>query len=352
VSATAATSADELCAAARVAFDRARSAAGGDDVDLRIGHQPVRLSLAGPALKDTVERALASSDVGRSAVPALTIRAWDAVSTGVPLDIAPAVVDQTGRLGLVESLCDERHRVVLGSAVTIVDLNATEVIYHVPEPSRVAYWELAHPARVAFAAWAPSVGLRMCHGAAVGRREGGVLVVGSGGSGKSTIALTCLKAGLLCAGDDYVLVRGGPAPRAFGLYATTLLQHDHAEQHPALMDQPSLIEATREREPAGKALAFATPGGFAVDFPLTAVLVPRVTASEHPRLRRIGPAVALRALAPSTVLQLGSFDATALASLSALCRSLPCFELELGRDLAGVPMVVEEAIAAASRERR
>ena len=121
-------------------------------------------------------------------------------------------------------MCDERFRVALSSAVAVLDRVRGEAIYHTADAQRLPYWELAHPARLVFSAWSETAQLGMCHAAAVGDGDVGLLVVGSGGAGKSTVALTCLNAGLRCAGDDYVLLETTSGPIAHSLYTSTLLR--------------------------------------------------------------------------------------------------------------------------------
>ena len=65
-------------------------------------------------------------------------------------------------------------------------------------------------------------GRHLVHGAAVGDEQSGVLLVGTGGIGKSTTALRCLAAGMRFLGDDWVAIAADP-PRAYTLYSTAKL---------------------------------------------------------------------------------------------------------------------------------
>ena len=82
-----------------------------------------------------------------------------------------------------------------------------------------------------------------CTAAAVGQAAGGVLLVGAGGSGKSTCALSCLTSDLLYAGDDYVAVELRPEPRVLSLFCSGKLEPDHA----ALLPASSVSELRRRR---------------------------------------------------------------------------------------------------------
>jgi hypothetical protein len=90
----------------------------------------------------------------------------------------------------------------------------------------------------------------------------------------------------------------------------------------------------RGREPAGKTLLDL--GGDEVRWagatPLCAIVLPRVApATGEPE--PISPAVALRALAPSSLFQLGADAPERFAACVALSRALPAFRLDVGPDL-------------------
>src|SRR4029077_10365864 len=96
------------------------------------------------------------------------------------------------------------------------------------------FWEPAAPFRQVFHWWLPDRGALLLHAAAVGRTEGGVLLVGAGGSGKSTCALSCLTSDLLFAGDDYVAVELRPEPRVLSIFSSGKLERGHSALLPHL----------------------------------------------------------------------------------------------------------------------
>ena len=57
------------------------------------------------------------------------------------------------------------------------------------------------------------MGLVLLHAAAVGDADGVVLLVGNGGSGKSTTSVVCSQAGLGFLADDFCLLEPGTLPR-------------------------------------------------------------------------------------------------------------------------------------------
>jgi hypothetical protein len=341
-------------------FAQARETPGACVRHVRIAGRPVRLELAGREMPDVLSRALAAEPMMGSAPEhsALRLRAWDAdgvrpISEELWNALAP------GPLGLVDALEPHGLRLVLdpaGGLVAGLDLARGEGLYWAAEPQRLAYWELAHPARLLFAAWAEAQGMHMCHAAAVGENGAGLLLVGRGGSGKSTSALACLRDGMSCAGDDYVLVEGidaaHGAPHVHSLYASTLLHLEHAQRHAELM--PHIDNASEIAARGDKAVMFADgsagermTGGFG----LVAVAVPMLADARDTEARACSPGRALRALAPSTMLQLGA-DSAALRAMAALCRRLPCVELALGRDVTRIPDAVRRVLTAAGTEAR
>ena len=89
------------------------------------------------------------------------------------------------------------------------------------------YWDQASPIRQILFWWLDSRDCIQVHGGAVGLESGGVLLVGKGGSGKSTVALSSLASELLYAGDDYVAVKPSPSPWVYSLYNSGKLEPHH-----------------------------------------------------------------------------------------------------------------------------
>jgi hypothetical protein len=229
------TKARELLAAALDNFAAARDRAVHRDAAHTLGGRLVRFSFAGDGFAEIFARTLAGRiagalSEGEPAAPvALTVHAWDGESGAAPVVSESWRGQRLGPLGIREDLSDGRYHVsmdVHGALLSILDTTDRVAVLYAPDTTLLPYWEHAHPARTMFAAWARSEGLVMCHAAAAGPDDGSVLLVGPSGSGKSTTALSCRRAGMHYAGDDYVLVHPGPPAVVHPLYTSALLDFE------------------------------------------------------------------------------------------------------------------------------
>ena len=87
------------------------------------------------------------------------------------------------------------------------------------------------------------------------------------------------------------------------LYNSAKLNSDHVQRFPALLPKIANPEQIAEE----KALLFVNehyPSKVATRLPVRAILLPRVTGLAETRLKRVSVAMALAALAPSTIFQL------------------------------------------------
>ena len=201
------------------------------------------------------------------------------------------------------------------------------------------YWEVGSPFRFLLHEWFAARGLQYVHGAAVGTEKGGVLLVGKGGSGKSTTALLCAAAGMQYAGDDYCLIEPARA-WAHSLYNTGKLKgpEDYARlpQLKGLSTNPDSFE----RGGDGKGVYFLDaiwPDRVVAGMPLRAIVVPRVTGQAASSVEPCSAFDALVAMLPSTVAQLPAATNEDCDRMVALAEKLPTYLLHLGTDIHGIP---------------
>jgi len=326
------------------AFDAAARAAGLVERRIDLGGTALVVRAAGPVMAEAVLSALAFARPVDPGMPVFaTVSSWDsATSRTAPLR-SPWPATAFGPRSLVAGWETGDHLAQFDLATgtaRLFDGPARHAFAWTQDAALLPYWERSFPFRQILHWAAIGTPLQPVHAGAVGRADGGVLVTGPSGSGKTTTTIACWLSGLLgYAGDDYVLVDTGPRPRAIGLYTTAKFTEDSFARFPALRG--------RERNPVRngdeKALVYVSdvaPERLVPEFPLRAVLIPRVTGRPESRLVPVEPGAAVRALVPTTVAQLLGSSAETVAKLGRLCRALPCYRLDCGTDLAAIPPLV------------
>jgi hypothetical protein len=330
-------------------FNSSQQVTGPVERSYIIGGYRIRLSFSGPALL-SLTRALEHLAIDDHSTPDLTICLWDSESTGQRMIPRPWQEDDFLARGVIQGYNTERIHTAFqhgSGAVSVLDKERNLAVFWAPD-SNLPYWEHGSPLRTILHWWFLSQGLQLVHAAAVGNSSGGVLIGGKGGTGKSTTALACLVSNLSYVGDDYTLLGLESGPVVHSLYNSAKLNSDHVKRFPALL--PKI--ANPERLAEEKALLFVNehyPSKVATRLPVKAILLPRVTGLAETQLRRVSVAMALAALAPSTIFQLPRAGSEAFKFLVTFARELPCFSLEVGTDLSTIPPVIEGLLAEIDR---
>jgi hypothetical protein len=332
------------------------TAAGGtvEERTFRIGGALVRVSsIAG----QDCQRMLAALAHLAAAVPEahfadLTIRLWNL--TAPPR--APLLADLFQRLrDNWETVCGPRGEVLelQGTTVSAIYNAGPDILSVVDLPRGTAwflklddepmpYWEIGSPFRFALHRWFASRGSQYIHAAAVGDARGAVLLVGAGGSGKSTTSMLCAAAGMHFAGDDYCLADPGQG-WVHSLYGTgKLLGEDDLERFPMLRGRATNPDGF-ERGGDGKAVVMLTdvwPDRMVSGLPIRAVAIPRITGRPDTTIAPATAAEAIVALLPSTVGQLPEADQGDCDRLAALLRPLPAFTVHLGTAPGGITRAI------------
>jgi hypothetical protein len=326
-------------------FESSQQQTGAVERDFIIGGRRIRLNFAGTALLP-LTRALEHLAADNDATPDLTICLWDSESTGQAMVQRPWQEDDFLARGVIQGYNTERIYTAFqhgSGAVNVLDVERNLAVFWAPD-SRLPYWEYGSPLRSILHWWLLSRGLQLVHAAAVGNANGGVLIGGKGGSGKSTTALTCLDSNLSYVGDDYTLLALDSGPVVHSLYNSAKLNSDHVQRFPTLL--PKI--ANPERLAEEKALLFVNehyPSKVANQLPVRAMLVPRVTGLPETRWKRASVAMTLAALAPSTIFQLPRAGNEAFKFLAAFARQLPCYSLEVGTNFSTSPLAIEQLLA-------
>ncbi len=224
-----------------------------------------------------------------------------------------------------------------------LDRVARRAFYWAPDGLELPGWARTQPILRLLHAWAQSASLHILHAGCIGRNGRGVLLAGPGGSGKSTLSLSGLVHGLDYVGDDYVGVidqqdvhqdvrqdmDGAPFAGADRFVAAPLYRFakltaaNLAARLPAL--ESRVVESFRGWNDK---LVISVDGE--TSLAIAAIVLPRIVANASAGgPTPIGPGRALRALAPSSILQLPGYEKDDLAFMSRLTANLPAYELEV-----------------------
>lgn len=335
---------------------RASSAVGGTiERNYRFGTEVVRLRFAGGALVDALTPAVAHLATDADVAADITVELWDSESTGA--DLSPLITMMRERIAYDHyQFLSPRHEVLAISndrvpatldqwsgAFSLFDRQRAHGVYWVESSALIPYFERAAPLRTLLS-WALSDrGIESVHAAAVGSVDGGVLLAGRGGSGKSSTALACLAAGMGHLADDYCLI--GDGPRAYSMYGVAKVN--------GLVDlqrMPQFLPHVVNPESSGSEklvlhLGLSHPESLVESFPIVAVVVPKVVEQPRSELRPTSAASALRALGPTTLLQRPGSGERTLRAMSELVQGVPCLELRLGTDSSDVPALLAGLLA-------
>jgi hypothetical protein len=322
----------------------ARARGGGVERHLSIWGMPVRLRFASDSTADVLGRAFEHLERDKESSPALTLHVWDAATTrtGRPAFAPPSAGPEdrdpsaAGASYFFESAEYRALHQPASDSLSVLARAGDMGWFWVPDARELPYWDYTAPFRHLLAWWLSRRGCRLVHAAAVGDDRGGVLLVGRGGSGKSTASLSVLfDDRLRFAGDDYVAIGAGDDHvRAHSLYSFAKLHWRDLARLPQLAS--AISNGGRRDEKAVFHVYANFPDRCTNGFPLRAVVVPRVKGGAT-RVGSSNHAKAVAALAPSTIFQIYPPAPDALAQIAGIVRALPTFSLELGADVEAIP---------------
>jgi len=331
------------------AFERAEEVANGPvELFYTIGGYNIRLRFAGSSLVPIITPALEHLTRSPFKSPALTICLWDSVSTGTTMPSSPWSQDDYDARGEVCCYNDGVNYASFNLAAGALNMLNTEMnlaLYWVRDSRHIPYYESGSPLLRILHWWMSKHGRQVIHAGAVGTAHGGVLLAGRGGSGKSNTALSCLNSKLLYLSDDYCLLSAEPVPYAYSIYNSGKVDPASLQRHPYLV---SAIHNSGSLD-SEKALFYLHrhyPDNIGTGFPIRAIVLPKITRVEEPRISKTSPMTALRALAPSTIFQLPSAGPKAFNVIAEVVKKVPCYTLEIGPDLSRVPDIILDLLLA------
>jgi hypothetical protein len=316
----------------------------------RIADGVVRIEFAGPALAGHLTAAL---EPGRTEddeqVPDLMLRVFDSASTGVEVPAPPWSWDDFTPSGEIAGFASRSTRLAFQLSAGAMNVHRPDEQsgwYWTPSAERLTAHDVGAPFLFLLHWWLADRGLQVVHAAGVGFDGRGALLVGPGGSGKSSTALACVRADGRYVGDDYCALEPGDRPLAHRLFATakaddaSLGRLDDLDHHELIPPTDTSLKTV---------LDLAGHHGDHIDecLPVDLLLLPEVVGGEASTVIRVGQFEALRALGPSTMIQLPGTGPTTWRHMATLAAQTPACRLHLGTDAAGVAAAVAGALAPA-----
>ena len=316
-------------------------------LDYLIGGLRLRLQFANSKLVPAITPALAHlAQVGAGQAD-LTICLWDSASTGAPMPAAPWSAQDYLARNEIRGYQKTRYLATYNPATAVLNLLDSQTqlaLYWIKDWQLLPWYESGAPLLTIFHWWLRQQGCQLLHAAAIGKADGGVLIAGRGGAGKSTTALACLASDLLYASDDYCLLATTPKPHVWSLYSSGKVDRRSLQLLPHL--KPAIARPGQTAEE--KSLLFLQgtwPEKMVAGFPIRAALLPRLTEKKETFLTPASPAEACKALAPSTLFQLAGADRSTFETVATLVRQVPCYTLHLGTEIAAIPAVITSLFA-------
>ncbi|MFC1852051.1 serine kinase [candidate division CSSED10-310 bacterium] len=336
----------------------ARAAEGSVERFFRIAGVTICLRFASENLVPRVTPAFNHLAIAPQSLPDLTICLWERVSREVRMPLLFSFFirhvsihwwDHVDNRGCLTAFTNNRIKSAFHpgpNILSLLDLHSNLGLYCVEAADQIAWFETGSPMRTILNWWMAERQRLLIHAGAVGTSHGGALFVGRGGIGKSTAVLSCLNAGFNYAGDDYCIVSLTPAPYVHSLYNTAKLKGAaDLSRFPHL----NTVLSNPNRDEGEKAMFFLHElysDQLVEGFPLKVIFVPRVTGNSDTVIKKASPGFVLRALAPSTIAQLPGSGQPAFSFMSKLVRQVPCYEIEIGTDIAQIPAAVSRVLSA------
>lgn len=343
----------DFLAGTRSAFAAATASSPDDTHELwfRFAGHPVRLHVVGSALQHILAQAygnlaLSAAEADDVGPAALTVYAWDRATTDVGCPGIPHAPDTTDVLGpgLMSQYADGQIlRYDRSHIVKTIARASSEIFICTRDATKTGLNDRTKPFPHFLATWYHDRGVQLLHAGLVAQDDQGVLLGGTGGSGKSTSSIACALGGLQFLGDDTVgtaIVHDDCI--GYACYNAVRSDARNVEWFPQLQAAEHLLPATPADK--GKILTYMTDVADAR--PISAaiirgIVIPSVKGSGPTHVVPTTGANALRRLAPSTLLRGLGGGVAGFKHMAELTRRLPCYELLLGASVADVPDAVQ-----------
>lgn len=198
-------------------------------------------------------------------------------------------------------------------------------------------WLLSRPILPLIHAYATETEWCPVHASAVGREGKFLLIVGPGGAGKSTAALSCLAAGWEYAGDDFVLIN--PTQRLVEpLYASGRLRVGGPERLATRLSSFIFAKSNEGNEPRLE-MRFGSgeKGGLIRGGAVERILIPRRRGGTAFEIERAKPVEVFASMIPYTRIYTPGRAEQLTKKLLTAAGMVPAHFVETGRDEIAIP---------------
>lgn len=309
----------------------------------------VRLRIAGRGLAQGITPPFDHLKGGVPArKPGLTIDVWNQEETGVK-GIPGATYERGEALSVFTASPEGRYVAEeRNDGMSLLDRRTSHVVGYRGSSDTLYVNERARPFHRLLSVWFNDRDIQLLHSGLVSWRGRGVLFVGMAGAGKSTSSIACLRGGFGYLGDDHVWFEdtGDGSFTGHGLFASCLVTPEHLTRFPDLASHTEAANYAHE----DKSLVYLSrlfPERMERSATISVVALPRVVDSDETSFRPASKGEALLALAPTSVMFLPGANVRSLDKLGKLVERVPCYWLELGRDVDQIPDTVRRMVAAA-----
>jgi len=310
--------------------------------------QPVHMRVVGRELASHIGRPFSHLEIEKRNLtsPQLTIEIWDKNKLS---GFRPAFNrDELEWTEMTLHSADRRYVAQqLPHTVSCLDRDSRHIMASIAWHDQIFIYERAKPLARLLLQWHNDQKIQIIHGGLVACHDRGVLLLGKSGSGKSTTALTCVRAGLDYLSEDYVGLQRLNDGSFVGhsLYNSVFLETAHLARFTELA--PYAIKGRPPQEAKSVIiLSQLFPQRLRRVVPIRALAMLRVTDSSKVTFRAASKGEALLALGPSSLLQIPNrgLGVRGFKRLAELVEQVPCYAVELGGDLQAISSCVERVL--------
>lgn len=313
----------------------------------RIGSQILCLRFAGTALFNSTTEALKCLEIEFNTQPDVIINCWDSVSTDIFMPPPPWDSSAQTIRGDIKGYNNTRFAtayVHFDVVLHTFDRETKQGFFWTHDAKKLPFYFAGSPIRPLLHWFCRLQGLHLLHAAGIGNSNGGILIAGRSGSGKSTSSLLSLVAGFDFVGDDYIAVGLSPSPTIYSLYNTAKVDKSGLVDIQHIASSIGYLGETPEHE---KAMMFFEPSKSTLlkkQLPLKAILTGKVTSEAHTSISRISAVEATMALVPTTMAQIPGVYEEILSFVKQLTNLIPCYRIDFGSNLSEIPQLIGDFI--------